>query len=207
MKAVGSADCCQACHGSHFGQGPVLAILAMLAPGRLRVAPGGSLLPSPTLRAVAPATPGRGRKAGSLIKQKSRSCATAAQASRFRSVDHDATCGSRAMNYQHPQSRIPTVRRLTKHCSAGSILMRQRPARSGTLLDEASTTAPAARPDALRRGSVVAVVTRRPLDVNSKAEEAKRVRIVGLDIYRVSAEAVMLDEGKIIRLGRIGMNS
>jgi hypothetical protein len=26
---------------------------------------------------------------------------------------------------------------LTKHCSAGSILMRQRPARSGTLLDEA----------------------------------------------------------------------
>ena len=41
------------------------------------------------------------------------------------------------MNYQQPQSRIPTVRRLTKHCSAGSILMRQRPARSGTLLDEA----------------------------------------------------------------------
>jgi transposase len=31
------------------------------------------------------------------------------------------------------------------------------------------------------------------------------VRIVGLDIHRVSAEAVMLDEGKIIRLGRIGM--
>jgi hypothetical protein len=55
----------------------------------------------------------------------------------FRSVDHDATCGSRAMNYQPPQSRIPTARRLTKHCSAGSILMRQRPARSGTLLDEA----------------------------------------------------------------------
>jgi hypothetical protein len=41
------------------------------------------------------------------------------------------------MNYQPPQSRIPTARRLTKHCSAGSILMRQRPARSGTLLDEA----------------------------------------------------------------------
>jgi hypothetical protein len=40
VKTVGSADCCQACHGSHFGQGPVLAILAMLAPGRLRVAPG-----------------------------------------------------------------------------------------------------------------------------------------------------------------------
>ena len=112
----------------------MIAILAMLAPGRLRVAP---LLPSPTSRAVAPTTPGRGRKAGSLIKQKSRSCATAVQASGFRSVDHDATCGSRAMNYQPPQSRIPTARRLTKHCSAGSILMRQRPARSGTLLDEA----------------------------------------------------------------------
>ena len=35
------------------------------------------------------------------------------------------------MNYQPPQSRIPTVRR------PGSILMKQRPARSGTLLDEA----------------------------------------------------------------------
>jgi transposase len=31
------------------------------------------------------------------------------------------------------------------------------------------------------------------------------VRVVGLDIHRVFAEAVMLDGGKIIRLGRIGM--
>jgi transposase len=31
------------------------------------------------------------------------------------------------------------------------------------------------------------------------------VRVVGLDIHRVFAEAVMLDDGKIIRLGRIGM--
>jgi transposase len=31
------------------------------------------------------------------------------------------------------------------------------------------------------------------------------VRIVGLDIHRVFAEAVMLDDGKIIRLGRVGM--
>jgi transposase len=31
------------------------------------------------------------------------------------------------------------------------------------------------------------------------------VRIVGLDIHRVFAEAVMLDEGKVVRLGRIGM--
>ncbi|HZP87594.1 MAG TPA: transposase [Burkholderiales bacterium] len=31
------------------------------------------------------------------------------------------------------------------------------------------------------------------------------MRIIGLDIHRVSAEAVMLDEGKIVRLGRIGM--
>jgi transposase len=30
------------------------------------------------------------------------------------------------------------------------------------------------------------------------------VRIVGLDIHRVFAEAVMLDEGRIVRLGRIG---
>lgn len=31
------------------------------------------------------------------------------------------------------------------------------------------------------------------------------MRVVGLDIHRVFAEAVMLDEGKIVRLGRIGM--
>jgi transposase len=31
------------------------------------------------------------------------------------------------------------------------------------------------------------------------------MRIVGLDIHRVFAEAVMLDDGKVIRLGRIGM--
>ncbi len=31
------------------------------------------------------------------------------------------------------------------------------------------------------------------------------MRIVGLDIHRVSAEAVMLDEGKAVRLGRVGM--
>ena len=31
------------------------------------------------------------------------------------------------------------------------------------------------------------------------------MRIVGLDIHRVFAEAVMLDDGKVVRLGRIGM--
>jgi transposase len=31
------------------------------------------------------------------------------------------------------------------------------------------------------------------------------VRVVGLDIHRVFAEAVMLDGGKLVRLGRIGM--
>jgi transposase len=31
------------------------------------------------------------------------------------------------------------------------------------------------------------------------------VRVAGLDIHRVFAEAVMLDEGKLVRLGRIGM--
>ena len=65
--------------------------------------------------------------------------------------------------------------------------------------------APAARPDALRARIRSCRVTRRLPDVNSEAEEVKRMRIVGLDIHRVSAEAVMLDEGKIIRLGRVGM--
>ena len=32
------------------------------------------------------------------------------------------------------------------------------------------------------------------------------IRIIGLDIHRVFAEAVMLDDGKLIRLGRIGMS-
>ena len=31
------------------------------------------------------------------------------------------------------------------------------------------------------------------------------MRVVGLDIHRVFAEAVVLDEGKLVRLGRIGM--
>jgi transposase len=31
------------------------------------------------------------------------------------------------------------------------------------------------------------------------------VRVVGLDIHRVFAEAVMLDDGRIVRLGRVGM--
>ncbi len=31
------------------------------------------------------------------------------------------------------------------------------------------------------------------------------MRVVGLDIHRVFAEAVMLDRGQVIRLGRIGM--
>jgi len=31
------------------------------------------------------------------------------------------------------------------------------------------------------------------------------VRVIGLDIHRVFADAVMPDEGKVIRLGRIGM--
>jgi transposase len=31
------------------------------------------------------------------------------------------------------------------------------------------------------------------------------VRVIGLDIHRVFAEAVMLDDGRIVRLGRVGM--
>jgi hypothetical protein len=61
-----------ACHGAHCAEGPVLAMLALL-----RVAP---LLPSPTLRAVAKAMPGRDGKAGSSIEPES--CAPAGGASR-----------------------------------------------------------------------------------------------------------------------------
>ena len=39
---------CGVCHGAHFGEGPVLAILAMLArKSALRVVPGGSAPPNP----------------------------------------------------------------------------------------------------------------------------------------------------------------
>ncbi len=31
------------------------------------------------------------------------------------------------------------------------------------------------------------------------------MRVVGMDIHRVFAEAVMLDDGKVVRLGRVGM--
>src|SRR6516162_1771785 len=52
-----------ACHGAHCGEGPVLAMLAVL-----RVAP---LLPSPTLRAVPAVMPGRDGEVGSLIELES----------------------------------------------------------------------------------------------------------------------------------------
>ena len=55
------------------------------------------------------------------------------------------------------------------------------------------------------RESVVAVLPVSSLEVNSEAQEAEPVRVVGLDIHRVFAEAVMLDDGKVVRLGRIGM--
>jgi hypothetical protein len=59
--------------GAHFGEGLVLAILAMLArKSALRVAPGGSAPPIPPLRAAALAAPGRDGKAGSPIEQESR---------------------------------------------------------------------------------------------------------------------------------------
>ena len=45
-----SSDWCAVCHGAHCGEGPVLAILAMLAhQGALRVAPGGSAPPFPSV--------------------------------------------------------------------------------------------------------------------------------------------------------------
>lgn len=55
------------------------------------------------------------------------------------------------------------------------------------------------------RGSVVAVLPIGSLEVNSEAHEARPGRVVGLDTHRVFAEAVMLDDGKVVRLGRIGM--
>jgi hypothetical protein len=61
------------CHDAHYGEGPVLAILAMLALKArcawLRVAP---LLSSPSLRAMAFDDPGRDGKAGASAEPESR---------------------------------------------------------------------------------------------------------------------------------------
>ena len=54
------------------------------------------------------------------------------------------------------------------------------------------------------RGSVVAVLPASS-HVNRERRGGKPMRVVGLDIHRVFAEAVMLDDGRVIRLGRIGM--
>jgi len=61
-------------NGAHCGEGPVLAILAMLAcKSTLRVAAGGTAPPNPLRCApLAWAAPGRDGKAGSPIEQKSR---------------------------------------------------------------------------------------------------------------------------------------
>ena len=68
------------CHGTHSGEGPVLAILAMLARRRRRsplpclvcgalcVAPGGSAPPIPSAPFRGLLTPGRDEKAGSPVE-------------------------------------------------------------------------------------------------------------------------------------------
>jgi hypothetical protein len=66
------AGWCEVCHGAHSGEGPVLAILAMLALKArcawLRVA---ALLSSPPLRAMAANVPGRDGKAGASTEPES----------------------------------------------------------------------------------------------------------------------------------------
>src|SRR3712207_984470 len=65
--------------------------------------------------------------------------------------------------------------------------------------------APAARPGAPRARIRSCRVARRLPRGEPEAGGGGPVRIVGLDIHRVFGEAVMLDGGKVVRLGRIGM--
>src|SRR5215213_2928768 len=65
--------------------------------------------------------------------------------------------------------------------------------------------APAARPDAPRARIRSCRVARRLPEGEQRGTGGKPVRVVGLDIHRVFAEAVMLDDGKVVRLGRVGM--
>ena len=111
--------------------------------GRLRVAPGGSAPPIPCV-----ARRGRG---GVRSGQESRLAdQTEKLIRRYRGAeasgiplrpDDDRNLRLSSTNYRHPQLRIHTERRLTKHRRAGSILMRQCPARSGAFLDEATRPA------------------------------------------------------------------
>jgi hypothetical protein len=55
------------------------------------------------------------------------------------------------------------------------------------------------------RGAVAAVLPASFCELDSEQQGGRPMRIVGLDIHRVFAEAVMLDEGVVKRLGRIGM--
>jgi hypothetical protein len=109
----------------------------------LRVAPGGSAPPIPCV-----ARRGRG---GVRSGQESRLAdQTEKLIRRYRGAeasgiplrpDDDRNLRLSSTNYRHPQLRIHTERRLTKHRRAGSILMRQCPARSGAFLDEATRPA------------------------------------------------------------------
>jgi hypothetical protein len=60
-----------ACHGAHSGEGPVLAILAMLARRALRVAPGGSAPPFPSAARRGPGFGRSGRKSRFPVEPKS----------------------------------------------------------------------------------------------------------------------------------------
>jgi hypothetical protein len=64
--------------------------------------------------------------------------------------------------------------------------------------------APAARSDVLRARIRLAVLFARFRKLNQQTRR-QRVRVVGLDIHRVFAKAVMLDGVKIKRLGHVGM--
>src|ERR1700691_337379 len=64
--------------------------------------------------------------------------------------------------------------------------------------------APAARPDALR-ARIRSCRVARKLPKGEPAGKEAEVRVVGLDIHRVFAAAVMPDGGRIKRLGRVGM--
>jgi hypothetical protein len=66
------AGWCGVCHGAHYGEGPVLAILAMLAlKDALRVAPGGSAPLFPFAPHHGDGIPGRDGKAGASAELES----------------------------------------------------------------------------------------------------------------------------------------
>jgi hypothetical protein len=112
-RSANLPDWRRGCHGAHYGEGPVLAILAMLArKGALRVAPGGSAPPisSVALRGLGVARSGRESRLADRTGKLDRQCRRLGDSVAFTVGRDDA--------YQHPVAGLPGT---TVESSGGTV--------------------------------------------------------------------------------------